>query len=243
MMKMNSSCRGRRVLLVIISFGLFFMKPTEAGRTIIDITHTYNNIISVWGDVDGSKPIIHEQDGHSFQTGEFTLGTHWGTHVDSPQHLLSLKKNPISAINLDLQTLIGPVLVVRIPTGVRNINAQVLRDLDLPIGLERVIFKTDNTDRRLMNQIPFEWNYTGLVPDAAAWLAQNTTLKFIGLDYMSVAAYDYVVPVHDILLNKPGVIPVECLNLEGVEPGYYDVYCLPIKVAMEAAPVRCILMK
>ncbi|CAI9111883.1 OLC1v1012214C1 [Oldenlandia corymbosa var. corymbosa] len=177
---------------------------------------------------------LHEHNGK--------VGTDYGTHVDSPQHLLSLKDSPISALTLDLQTLIGRVLVVRIPTGVRNISAQVVSNLGLPRGIERVIFKTDNTDRRLMNKIAFETDYTGLTPDAADLLVKNTTIKFIGVDYMSVASFDYHHQVHEILLNKPGVIPVECLNLKGVEPGYYDVYCLPIKVAMEAATARCILM-
>ncbi|CAI9106550.1 OLC1v1005734C1 [Oldenlandia corymbosa var. corymbosa] len=109
-MEMNSSCSMKRALLLVaVAIGLYFMKPAEGTRTImiIDITHTYYNVIPIFNNPNGSKPIIHDQDRDGFQTGYYTVGTHFGTHVDTPQHLMSLIDNPISVPTLDLQTLIG----------------------------------------------------------------------------------------------------------------------------------------
>ena len=47
--------------------------------------------------------------------------------------------------------------------------------------------------------------------------------------------------VHQILLAEKVVI-VESLNLENVEPGSYELICLPIQLTgLEGAPVRAIL--
>ena len=105
-----------------------------------------------------------------------------------------------------------------------------------------MIFKTSNTDNRLMDKGFFVPSYTRFTATGAQWLVLNTNITFVGIDYMSVAVYDEVVRVHTTLLSSHKIIPVENLKLDDIVPGNYNVLCFPLKVIAEAGPVRCILL-
>ena len=48
---------------------------------------------------------------------------------------------------------------------------------------------------------------------------------------------------HKVLLNA-GIVIVEGLNLANVIRGFYDLYCLPLKIAgCDGAPARAILIQ
>jgi len=50
-------------------------------------------------------------------------------------------------------------------------------------------------------------------------------------------------PAHHVLLGG-GVIVIEGLNLRDVEPGVYEMLCLPLKVVgSDGAPARVVLRK
>ncbi len=69
-------------------------------------------------------------------------------------------------------------------------------------------------------------------------------LKLVGIDYVSIEEFKKPgAPAHHVLLSN-GVIVVEGLNLLDVEPGIYDMYCLPLAVVGGAgAPARVVLRK
>lgn len=212
------------------------------GCNITDITHTLQNGIASFDSDEGAGEIINEKYGNHTIVGRLQIGTHLGTHVDAPSHIYkNLLKEGFTADALDLRTLIGPVLVVETPTN-DNITAEVLASLKIPEGTKRVIFKTSNTHKQLMNRTAFAEDYTGFTEDGARWFVKNnSSVKFVGIDYMSIATKKDVVPVHRILLKNKDIIPVENLKLDKVEPGPYTVYCLPLNLLAEASPVRCIL--
>jgi arylformamidase len=66
--------------------------------------------------------------------------------------------------------------------------------------------------------------------------------KLVGWDYLSIEKFgsrDF--PAHHALLGA-GVVIVEGLDLSQVEPGEYELTCLPLKVAGgDGAPARVIL--
>src|SRR5260221_517957 len=88
-------------------------------------------------------------------------------------------------------------------------------------------------------QVPEDYVY--LTVDAADYLAQ-AGIKLIGIDYLSVDRFGTVdYPSHHALLEA-GVVIVEGLDLSEVEPGEYDMTCLPLRiVGAEGAPARVIL--
>jgi len=77
--------------------------------------------------------------------------------------------------------------------------------------------------------------------DAAVYLAQ-AGLKLVGIDYLSVDRFgssDF--EAHQALLGA-GVVIVEGLDLSEVEPGDYDMACLPLRiVGADGAPARVVL--
>ncbi|XP_021762545.1 uncharacterized protein LOC110727286 [Chenopodium quinoa] len=131
--------------------------------------------------------------------------------------------------------------------GIVNIilfTASVMKSLHIPKGVRRVLFRTLNTDWRLMFQKEFDSSYVGFMEDGAQWLKDNTDIKLVGVDYLSAAAFDDLDPSHLVFLKSREIILVEALKLDNVPAGMYNVHCFPPQLSIaEGAPIRCILIK
>ncbi|CAI0557455.1 unnamed protein product [Linum tenue] len=185
------------------------------------------------------------KNGSSYNEGEINrLLTHTGTHVDTPGHFYQKYFEAGYTIeSLDLDVLNGPALLIDVPRD-SNITAKVMESLQIPKGTRRVLFRTLNTDRRLMYQTNYDSSYVGFMTDGARWLVDNTDIKLVGVDYLSVAAFVDLVPTHLALLKNREIIIVEGMKLDNIEAGLYVVNCLPIRlVGADGGPTRCILVK
>ncbi|XP_062019139.1 cyclase-like protein 2 [Rosa rugosa] len=170
---------------------------------------------------------------------------HSGTHVDAPGHVFDHYYHAGFDVDaLDLEVLNGPALVVDVPRD-KNITAEVMKALNIPKGVRRVLFRTLNTDRKIMWNKAYDTSATGFTEDGAKWLVQNTDIKLVGIDYLNVVAFVDVVPVHNTFLEGREIILVEGLKLEGVPAGLYSsVHCLPLRlIGSDGSPARCILIK
>lgn len=167
-----------------------------------------------------------------------SLSVHTGTHMDAPNHFMAGQEG---IDQLDLNTLVGPALVVDAPEA-DALSAEVLDALDIPAGTDRLIVRTRNSRLWDEGHDSFYDDYIAVTPSGATWLVDHG-VKLIGVDYLSVAPYrDLIVP-HQILLGAKVVI-VEGLNLTGIAPGVYEVVCLPLKiVGSDGSPVRAILIE
>ncbi|PPD86798.1 hypothetical protein GOBAR_DD16248 [Gossypium barbadense] len=201
---------------------------------IFDITHKISSQLPTFGSQKGLGQFIwllsSIKNGSTVNVSEFKLGTHTGTHVDAPSHFFQkYYEQGFDVSTLSLQTLNGPALVVDVPRN-KNITAEVMKSLKIPRGVHRVLFKTLNTDRRLMHKTEFASDFTGFKKDGAQWLVDNTDIKLVGLDYLSVSAYVDAAPTHHIFLRKREIVLVEGLNLDDIKPGKYTVHCLPLRM-------------
>lgn len=233
---------------------LAFLRAEEnvlQSKTVIDITHKLVAGMPVfYGGPHGLKPFItivsSMAKGAYSNSATFTLGTHTGTHVDAPGHFnQTLLDEGYDVSSLDLKTLNGPVLVVDTPRD-KNITAEVMASLNIPRGVTRVLFRTLNTDKNLMGQSTFDPGYTGFTTDGAQYLVDNTDIKLVGIDYLSIAVglLPELVGVHQIFLNAKTIIPLEDLKLDEAVPGVYTIHCLPLRlVTLDGSPARCILVK
>ncbi|XAR72929.1 Arylformamidase [Bertholletia excelsa] len=214
---------------------------------IFDITHRYTSRTLV-GDLVGDGEILSlsssMKNGSDYNFSIMKLPVHAGTHVDAPGHMYNhYFEAGFDVDTLDLDVLNGPALLVDVPRE-KNITAEVMESLNIPKGVRRVLFRTLNTDRQLMWKSEFDTSYTGFMRDGAQWLVENTDIKLVGIDYLSVAAYDDVIPAHLVFLESREIILVEGLKLDDIEPGLYNVHCLPLRlVGAEGSPIRCILIK
>ncbi|CAN1276703.1 Cyclase-like protein 2 [Linum perenne] len=215
---------------------------------IFDITHRYTVDSPVWESDDGLGQFLwlprSMKNGSEANFSEIKLPTHTGTHVDAPGHVFDHYFDAgFDVDTLDLEVLNGAALLVDVPRDT-NLTAEAMKSLNIPKGVRRVIFRTLNTDRKLMYKKEFDSSYVGFTADGAKWVVENTDIKLVGLDYLSIANFDDADPTHLTFLKNREIILVEALKLDNVEAGLYNVHCLPLRlVGAEGSPARCILIK
>lgn len=182
------------------------------------------------------QPVKRIADGASSNVSRLVMGTHTGTHVDAPKHFFDDGLG-VDALPLDL--LLGRARVVEI-TKRGGIGATELTEAGLREDI-RVLLKTSNS--ALWNGEGFHQDYTHLTEGGARYLVEQG-VKVIGIDYLSVEQFKKAgAPAHRALLSQ-GVVIIEGLNLSEAEPGMYEMYCLPLRVAGgDGAPARVILKR
>jgi len=173
-----------------------------------------------------------EQD--RYRLSRMVLNTHAGTHVDAPAHFIA---GGATVDELPLEILLGKARVVELSSRERVERAD-LAALDLRDDL-RVLLKTRMSGQML--RAGYQDDHVYVTVDAAHYLAQ-AGIKLVGFDYLSIdrsGSADF--PAHQALLGA-GVVVVEGLDLSEVEPGEYDMACLPLRVGGgDAAPARVVL--
>lgn len=208
--------------------------------TIHDITLTITPTLPVW---PGDPPVALAQPSH-LERGDICtitrldISAHTGTHLDAPAHFI---RGGASVETLDLDVLIGPALVVDARGG-GHLTAEALEALAIPFGVQRLLLRTDNSAIWQRGQAGFVEQFVAIAPSGAAWLVERG-VRLVGIDYLSVAPFDDGVPTHQILLGA-GVIAVEGLDLSVIEPGEYQLICLPMKIGgSDGAPCRAVLIQ
>jgi len=191
---------------------------------IYDISLEISNDMPVYG--DGEKPLITElaqiKHGSQYNLTRFTMTGHMGTHADTPLHFVD---GGATCDNIPLDHFYGPAKVIQMPP----IEGDITKDDLLPLDIHGGDILLLNTGNKVFT------------PDAAAYLAEKK-IKTLGVDAMSVDAYNSPdFPVHHILLDNDITI-IECLALDGVPQGTYELSALPLKFKNgNGSPVRAIL--
>jgi arylformamidase len=206
---------------------------------IHDVTIPISAGLPVW---DGDPPTIVEQaasmsHGHAYNLSRIDISVHVGTHVDAPRHF-SPDGAGIDAVPLD--ALIG-VCFVWAPPGNGSITAAML--CEIPSHAERLLIKTGVGQwwEGAPPALPETWR--ALNAEAADLLARRK-IRLIGTDAPSVdAAGAEEYPAHRLLLSN-SVVVIESLDLSRIEPGSYDLICLPLRLTdADGAPARVVLVK
>ncbi|MGI6259594.1 MAG: cyclase family protein [Anaerolineaceae bacterium] len=206
--------------------------------TYIDISVGIKDGMLVW---PGDKAVevgwdAKMADGHESNVSYIRMGAHCGTHIDMPLHFIEGGK---TTEDLELDVLIGTVEVVEVPEEINKIDRKFLESIRIE-NVERVLFKT-RTSRMWAQEYPqFDYEYVALDSSGAEWLVEHGC-RLVGVDAMAVIVMEEIIKGHEILLGND-VVVLETLNLGHVEPGKYELICLPMKlIDREATPVRAIL--
>jgi arylformamidase len=163
------------------------------------------------------------------------FGAHSGTHIDAPIHFVD-GGSASEAISLD--ACLGHAWVADGRHLRSTITASDIAGLAIPAGETRVLIRTPNSE--LWSDPAFRKDFVGLDGSAASALVQLGVV-LVGIDYLSIAPFGDPTPTHRTLLER-GVVILEGLDLRAVEPGPYDIVCLPIRlVGSDGAPARAIL--
>jgi len=206
----------------------------------IDVSATISNRMVHWPDnvpVSITKSSDIGVDGAQANVSAITMSVHTGTHMDAPKHFY---KNGDDIMKIDVSALIGHAKVFHVKDEKNEITYEIIKNLPIEKG-DRILFRTRNSDIDWETE-PFMENYVRLSPDAAKYLVEKQ-IKCVGVDYLSVGDGEKGKIVHQLLLGSPVNI-IEGLKLGNVEPGEYDMICLPIKIeGADGAPARVVLKK
>jgi arylformamidase len=169
--------------------------------------------------------------GASANVSRLDLGVHTGTHVDAPVHFIDGGPGTES---LDLETLIGPAYVADATAVSGDLDAEALGSVQFPSDVTRILYKTSNS--LLWSRDKFSRDFVRLTGSGARFLIERG-IRLVGIDYLSIGDGE----AHQELLSAR-VIALEGLDLREVDPGKYELICLPLRLdGSDGAPARAIL--
>lgn len=187
------------------------------------------NLITYPGDapLEFKDYYTHEKNG--LHATRIIMESHTGTHIDAPFHAI---ENGLKSSSIPLENLFGACTVA----GVEGV---AVLPGDIPDPCEkRLIFRTRNSG--LYGK--FDTGFTYISMEAAEKIVEMG-IEVVGIDYLSIEKFGTAgMPVHRKLLGN-GVAVIEGLYLKDVEPGGYELICLPLKLDLDGAPCRAILLE
>lgn len=171
--------------------------------------------------------------GDKVNVSSVRMSLHMGSHTDAPGHTLS---GGASIDQVDLSCYLGPceVIELRLPPK----SCILPNHLSAPIRAPRVLFKTSSYPDRER----FSSDFVALSPELVEHLkVQGCVL--VGIDTPSVDPFDAIdLKTHHALAAR-GIVSLEGLVLDRVEPGLYTLVALPLTFeGGDGSPVRAVLL-
>ncbi len=208
-------------------------------KEVYDISAPLEMVPIYPGDRPYSRQWMARRDeGNGYNLSALALGSHAGTHLDFPSHLLvggkAMDKYSLKRFIIPAEVVCafgeGPVLPCSLQ-GSRIGKGQAL------------LFKTENSRRGLMHQATFSEDFVSLSLELAQ-LCVASEVSLVGIDYLSVDKYgDDSLPIHRTLLEND-VLILEGIDLAAAACGRYFLICLPLSITdAEASPVRAVLVR
>lgn len=166
------------------------------------------------------------------------MGSHTGTHVDAPAHLVPegkmLDQYPVSQFS-------GEATIVSLPEGMKLIDLPFLKAREQVISSSDFVLLKSGWSKYWGSDRYFT-GFPTLTEEAARWLT-GFGLKGIGLDTISADSVgSHSLPVHHILLGA-GLLIIEnlCFPEDFRDTaGWLYVFPLPLRDA-DGSPVRAVL--
>lgn len=166
----------------------------------------------------------HKYKDKQITTSQMTINSHHGTHIDAPRHFYP---DGTSIDEMPLDAIMGPVRVIEIK-DTESIKPEELEAHNIQPG-ERILFKTINSSYYKLNKFVEDFVY---ISNEAAHYLYEKKVSVVGIDYYAIGSFrdrESLVEVHVVLVGN-GIWAIEGLNLSGVEPGNYEIICLPINI-------------
>jgi arylformamidase len=203
----------------------------------VDVSVPVKSGMAHWpGDIDVSVARVSTMAcGAQYNLSQLHMSAHTGTHMDAPLHFVD---GAISIDQIPFEATVGMARVIEIDVP-EAIGRAELERFDIEPG-ERLIIKTANS-ARCWETDQFVEDFVYISEEGAKYLVERK-IRCVGVDYLSVAGfYKDTVETHVALLGA-GIWIMEGLDLRRIQPGRYDLICLPLKLlGAEGAPARAIL--
>lgn len=168
---------------------------------------------------------VFEKDG--FNDHLVSVGTHVGTHMDAPFHMLADGK---TLDQISVEQFVGRGVYIKVDG---KFDLEAIRQADIREG-DIVLFHTGADE--YYHEARY-WKTPEMPEDVASYLVEKK-IKMVGMDMSGPDAEPF--KTHKILLGG-GVLIIENLtNLAELAGKDFTVYALPIKLELDGAPARVI---
>lgn len=189
----------------------------------IDLTHLITTSLPVY---PGDPMVQIDQAGQlkedGFADSRVVIGTHVGTHIDAPAHMI---KDGKTLADYSLDHFVGTALCVD--------SWNLPEDIS---GVDAVFFYTGASDR--YHEDSYWANYEVMPKTTLKYLLESS-IRMIGVDTGSVDKED-AFPIHKALLSHDILIIENLTNLKEVVGKSFEFAGLPLHVALDGAPCRAI---
>jgi arylformamidase len=210
---------------------------TDLSKGWTDVTAPLHSGMVHWPDNPPVKieRMLDISKGDNANVSELSMGSHTGTHMDAPVHFIN---DGISLDKMDLAATIGPARVINVDDE-EAIHPDAIKGEEINPG-DRILFKTRNSNSEWWSE-PFNEKFIYLTHEAAELLAERE-VRTVGVDYLSVGGYKRDGAQTHRALLEAGIWIIEGLRLGEIEPGAYDLICLPLLITgADGAPSRALL--
>jgi arylformamidase len=202
---------------------------------IHDLSPLVSPRIANWpGDVPyTARKTARLSQGDGLDLGDFHSSYHVGAHTDAPQHY---RLGGRDASRLPLEAYMGPCQVIEVKArrGHRFGRKDLLQEPKAP----RLLFKTGTFPD------PARWTPDFAAPEPALVSELGKAgVRLVGFDTPSTDLFDSKgLPAHQALFDH-GMMNLEGLVLDHVQPGHYELVALPLRLEdADASPVRAVLL-
>ena len=157
-----------------------------------------------------------------------SMGTHVGTHVDAPMHMISGGQ---SLDQIPVDQFIGRGVYIDVADGIFD----AVREADIHEG--DIVLLSTGMSAKYHEPVYFD-DYPAMSEEIANYLVQKK-VKMVGVDTCSVDNKDGF-PVHKILLGGNVLIIENLTNLGQLAGKTFRIFALPINLQIDGAPARVI---
>lgn len=172
--------------------------------------------------------------GNNLDLSTIRTTVHIGAHTDAPSHYHA-SGDSIEKRELKYYLGAAQVIEVRCARGSRIRKKDLTQNINAP----RVLFKTSS----FPDSNRWNGDFVSLSAELVEYLASQKVI-LVGIDTPSIdPSVDEKLESHSAVF-KHNMAVLEGIVLTAVEPGLYDLICLPLKISgSDASPVRAVLLK
>ncbi len=217
-----------------------------SGAEVFDVTAPFGVHVPSWPTHPPAvvEPLSRIARGDGSNVSRLEITSHAGTHVDANWHFID---GGAKLLEIPLERWNGACHVAHIPDDVDQIDAGDLEAANIPPDTERLLLRTRNSrvweGWNGQTSIPFDEHYVGVLPEGARWMVERG-ISLVGTDALSVGTFGATNRETHMTLLGNDVLIIELLDLSRIEPGPYQLVCLPLKLAIgDGAPARVLLVR
>ncbi|MEJ0072877.1 MAG: cyclase family protein [Candidatus Saccharibacteria bacterium] len=205
---------------------------------IYDLTHEINPELPVYpGDphVQIAQAASLNPDGYADRL--LTMGTHNGTHMDAPAHMLAGGKE-LKEYSAD--RFVAEAVCVDVRDGFEAAQvSEAITMLGETAVNKAVVFCTGASDHFTEQRY---WDDDRVLDDATTQVLIESGIRLVGIDKGSFDN-DEPFPVHKALLGADILLVENLTNLAPLAGKTFRLYALPLKLEADGAPARVLAEK